>query len=611
MKAGSGKFPFRWKLMIVVSTLAVSATGITAYLIFSSTQTMILDVMGGRLMDIARTSVNSMTREDRDAIRFLNEEIRDKSIQDSNKILGIAPGDTLESLEKADSARLMKTDQFQRLVTILRNIKKSTVRISSDGKERKEQESNIKYAYMFVPVPQSKDHKILRFLADADYDTPDWENPIANLYGVKQSSFIRAFDGFPSAEDEFIADKWGTWLSAAVPIKDRNGDTIAILGLDYDATGEANKVRDLFYICVFSVVASLILALFLSYLLASFMSRPIAKLQDGALRVKERDYDTRVDVKTNDELGVLADTFNSMVEEIRAYSDYLQALNASYYRFVPREFLQHLGQESILNIRLGDQIQKEMTVLFSDIRSFTTISESLRPSENFNFLNSYLKQVGPVIRNSRGFIDKYIGDAIMALFPDAPKNAVEAAINMRLELLDFNEYRKKKGYQPIDIGVGLHTGVLMLGTIGEEERMESTVIADAVNLASRLEGLTKKMGSHIIVSEATLRQALEDMKINYRFMGKVRVKGKTRSVPVYEVLDGDPAELVDRKVAQKERFEQAVMLYHKKRFTDAEALFLSIYEAVPEDKAARIYLDRCKKYFNTEQDDPVFAPGDF
>ncbi|MBU45108.1 MAG: hypothetical protein CMN76_17995 [Spirochaetaceae bacterium] len=606
MKAGSGKFPFRWKLMLVVSTLAVTATGVTAYLIYSSTRTMILEVMGGRLMDVARTSVNSMTPRDLEYIKSLKETLQEKNTRSKSDVLQVAQGDTLESLKPKVAEELMEGDAFQRLVRILRNIKKSTVRVRESEEP---QNSNIKYAYMYVSTEASPDHRIIKFLADADYDTEGEENPIGNLYGVKQESFIKAFDGEPAAEKDFVADRWGTWLSAAVPVKDDSGETIAILGLDYDATGEVNKVNELFYICVFSVVAALVLSLVFSYILANLMSRPIAKLQDGALRVKDRDYETRVDVKTNDELGVLADTFNNMVEEIRAYSDYLQALNASYYRFVPREFLQHLGQESILNIQLGDQIQKEMTVLFSDIRSFTTISESLKPSENFNFLNSYLKRVGPIIRNSRGFIDKYIGDAIMALFPDTPRSAVEAAVNMRLELLDFNEYRKKNGYVPIDIGVGLHTGVLMLGTIGEEERMESTVIADAVNLASRLEGLTKKMGAHIILSEVTLRQTLEDMTVNYRFMGKVRVKGKTRSVPVYEVLDGDPPELVERKAAQKEKFEYGVMLYHKKRFDEAEATFLSIHESVPEDRAALIYLERCKKYSRAQVEDPVFDPS--
>lgn len=595
--------------MLVVSTLAVTATGTTAFLIYGSTRSMILEVMGGRLMDIARTSVNSMTDEDLDYIRELTREIKERNIRSKDEVLSVARGDTRESLKPEDAAELMETRAFQRLVYILRNIKKSTVKVRPEEDEV-QTESNIKYAYMYIPVEHSPDHKILQFLADADYDTEGEENPIGNLYGVKQRSFIEAIEGNASAEDDFVADRWGTWLSAAVPIRDESGKTIAILGLDYDASGEVNKVNELYYICVISVLMALVLSLVFSYILANLMSRPIGKLQDGALRVKERDYETRVDVKTNDELGVLADTFNSMVEEIRAYSDYLQALNASYYRFVPREFLQHLGQESILNIRLGDQIQKEMTVLFSDIRSFTTISESLKPSENFNFLNSYLKRVGPVIRNARGFIDKYIGDAIMALFPDSPRSAVEAAVNMRLELIDFNKYRRENGRVPIDIGVGLHTGVLMLGTIGEEERMESTVIADAVNLASRLEGLTKKMGAHIIVSEDTLRQALEDMEINYRFMGKVRVKGKTRSVPVYEILDGDEPETVERKVSRKEQFERGVMFYHKKQFDQAEATFLKIYEEVPEDKGALIYLERCKKYSRAVHEDPVFAAED-
>ncbi|MCB1169714.1 MAG: HAMP domain-containing protein [Leptospiraceae bacterium] len=595
-------------MMLVVSTLAVTATGVTAFLIYSNTKTMILEVMGGRLMDIARTSVNSMTPQDRQYVRDLTAELKKRNTRSKAEILRVKQGETLEALNEADSEELMEGEAFQRLVAILRSIKKSTVRVDPDA-EGGERESNIKYAYLYIAVDESPDHKKLMFLADADYDTEGFENPIGNYYGVKQKSFIEAIEGAPSAEEDFVEDKWGNWLSAAVPIKDRNGKTIAILGLDYDATGEVNKVRELYYICIISVVAALVLSLIFSYLLASLMSRPIGKLQDGALRVKDRDYETRVDVKTNDELGVLADTFNSMVEEIRAYSDYLQALNASYYRFVPREFLQHLGQESILNIRLGDQIQKEMTVLFSDIRSFTTISESLKPSENFNFLNSYLKRVGPVIRNSRGFIDKYIGDAIMALFPDSPRNAVEAAINMRRELLEFNKYRLENGYIPIDIGVGMHTGVLMLGTIGEEERMESTVIADAVNLASRLEGLTKKMGAHIIVSEDTLRQALEDVQVNYRFMGKVRVKGKTRSVPVYEIIDGDADELVEKKATRKDAFERGVMLYHKRRFDEAEATFLKIYEDVPEDKASLIYLERCRKYARANHEDPVFAEG--
>jgi two-component system sensor histidine kinase ChiS len=172
----------------------------------------------------------------------------------------------------------------------------------------------------------------------------------------------------------------------------------------------------------------------------------------------------------------------------------LSKINIAYGRFVPHEFLKFLERESIVDVQLGDQVQKEMTVLFADIRSFTSLSERMSPKENFDFLNAYLSRVSPVIRNHNGFIDKYIGDAVMALFPQTADDAVQAAIEMQKQVSLYNSYRQENGYDPIAIGIGLHSGTLMLGTVGESQRMESTVIADAVNLASRLEGLTKVYG---------------------------------------------------------------------------------------------------------------------
>ena len=211
----------------------------------------------------------------------------------------------------------------------------------------------------------------------------------------------------------------------------------------------------------------------------------------------------------------------------------LAKINAAYGRFVPHDFLRFLGHESIVDVRLGDQIQKEMTVLFSDIRSFTTISEAMTPQENFNFINSYLSRVNPVIRAHQGFIDKYIGDAIMALFPESADDAVRAAVEMQKQVIIYNQDRQLSNHPPITIGIGLHAGTLMLGTIGEEERMESTVIADAVNLASRLEGLTKVYGAGILVSGSILERLGKREKYMCRFVDRVTVKGKEAAVSVY------------------------------------------------------------------------------
>ncbi|MFW6295877.1 MAG: ATP-binding protein [Halothece sp.] len=273
----------------------------------------------------------------------------------------------------------------------------------------------------------------------------------------------------------------------------------------------------------------------------------------------------------------------------------LAKINIAYGRFVPHEFLRFLEKESIVELELGDQILKEMTVLFSDIRSFTTLSETMTPKENFDFLNSYLSQVGPVIRNHNGFIDKYIGDAVMALFPQSPEEAIQAAIAMQQKVELYNRERMGTGYPFLDIGVGIHTGNLMLGTIGEEQRMESTVIADAVNLASRLEGLTKVYGADIVVSEETLLTLTNPQSFCTRFLGRVQVKGKRQLVGVVEVYDTDSELVKEGKNATKTEFEQAVSLYHNEAFAEAQRLFEEIWQQNQQDQAASLYIERCQQ----------------
>ena len=274
----------------------------------------------------------------------------------------------------------------------------------------------------------------------------------------------------------------------------------------------------------------------------------------------------------------------------------LAKLTLAYSRFVPRNFLKFLEKESIIDVQIGDQVQQEMTVMFSDIRSFTTLSESLTPQETFNFINSYLSQVSPVIRQHKGFIDKYIGDAIMALFPESANDAVQAAIAMQKQVVIYNKQRQQKNAIPIAIGIGLHTGNLMLGTIGESERMETTVIADAVNLASRLEGLTKLYGAGILISHNTLCCLDYSQEQCFRFLDRVMVKGKKSAVAVFEVYDGDPVNIKQLKTQTQARFEVAVFLYYQQQFEEAQGIFQEVLQINPQDKAAMLYVKRCQKY---------------
>jgi class 3 adenylate cyclase len=215
----------------------------------------------------------------------------------------------------------------------------------------------------------------------------------------------------------------------------------------------------------------------------------------------------------------------------------VEQINQSLERFIPREVLGFLNKTTITEIGLGDYAELQMTVFFLDIRDFTALSETMTPQQNFRFINSFLKLFGPVIRQHNGFVDKYLGDGLMALFPGAPDDAVRAALNMRDKLQAYNTGRLNGGYNAIRFGIGIHSGPLMLGTIGENRRMDSTVISDTVNAASRLEGLTKKYACDILVSGATVG-ALKDKgaDLAFEFVANETVKGKTKAIDVYRVL---------------------------------------------------------------------------
>lgn len=286
---------------------------------------------------------------------------------------------------------------------------------------------------------------------------------------------------------------------------------------------------------------------------------------------------------------------NELLARIRTHIQ-LSKINLSYARFVPDEFLRHLGRESILDVRLGDQIQREMTILFSDIRSFTALSEQMTPKQNFDFINDYLSRISPLIRMHEGYIDKYLGDGIMALFPHTAQDALDAAMEMLQELALLNQERLEQGYVPIQVGVGLHTGLLMLGTIGEAERMEGTVISDAVNTASRLEGLTKLYGSTLIISESVLARLDDPEAHPLRYLGQVRVKGKSESIGIYEVLEAWLSPDYALRYRSLADFEAAVQAYFARDIETAASGFEAVLAANPDDRAASYYLQRCERF---------------
>jgi adenylate cyclase len=295
----------------------------------------------------------------------------------------------------------------------------------------------------------------------------------------------------------------------------------------------------------------------------------------------------------------LSDRINTIKRDLINHQifalDVQTRMTNSFARFVPKEFLKYLSKESIVDVELGNQVQKNMTVLFSDIRSFTTLSEQMTPQENFNFLNSYLKRVGPIVRSNNGFIDKYIGDAVMALFSESPEDAINTAIQMQRNIFEYNTQRKNNNYQEILIGIGLHCGNLMLGTIGEENRMEGTVISDDVNLTSRIESLTKYYDVSILISSRLLKKLQNKNQYNYRVIDSVIVKGKNKPITLIEILDEQTTKYYDLKIKTKSQFIKAIKLYRERLIDEAFKIFNEIStEMNGLDTVIEIYKDRCK-----------------
>jgi class 3 adenylate cyclase/ActR/RegA family two-component response regulator len=268
-------------------------------------------------------------------------------------------------------------------------------------------------------------------------------------------------------------------------------------------------------------------------------------------------------------------------------------------RFVPNEFIKSLGKERITDVILGDQAHQDVSVLFTDIRDYTTLSEGMTPMDNFDFINAFNQRIGPHIQAHHGFINQYLGDAIMALFTESPQHGLKASVVIQKIIQKYNRERVRKGRQAIRVGMGLHTGPLIMGITGDEKRMDAAIISDTVNTASRIESLSKYFQAKILLSEASLQGLSDQTEFNFRFLGKVRVKGKNNTLRIYECFDGDEPAMAEKKLISKETFNQGMDAYIDKKFAEATLAFQDVLKQNQEDQIARLFLQKSGQYIAT------------
>ena len=266
----------------------------------------------------------------------------------------------------------------------------------------------------------------------------------------------------------------------------------------------------------------------------------------------------------------------------------------SFSRFVPRPFLEQLGRQQIGDVGLGDAVKVDVTVAFSDVRGFTELSEGSSAVESFELLNRYLGRMEPAIRRNGGFIDKYFGDGVMSLFINGSDGALAAAIDMNRALEVFNTERPAT--VPIRMGIGIHAGEVMLGTVGSVDRLDTTVIGDTVNTASRLEGATKDFCGAVLVSRQVLERLTDPGRYLLREVGRITVLGKTEVVEVHEVLAARRARDAETAADSRATFAEALSHWYVADFASAGRLFRRCLAAAPSDQLAGQYAQRCENY---------------
>jgi len=269
-----------------------------------------------------------------------------------------------------------------------------------------------------------------------------------------------------------------------------------------------------------------------------------------------------------------------------------RTLSAAAQRFVPHDLLRILNKQSITDVQLGENADRVMAIMFSDIRGFSGLAERMSPQENFDFVNEYFGRIGPVIRLHRGFILKYMGDGMMAAFPGGAGEALRAGVDVLQSLAVYNEERSSAGLAPIQIGIGVHVGLMRLGIVGEADRIQGDAISDEVNLAARVEGLTKDFNVPFLVTDAALRALTDGSRFRTRALANTQVRGKAKPIAIHECFEADPPDQRALKQRTQPLFEQALARYLAGDLWEAGHLFEQVRAENPQDAAVAYYLRR-------------------
>jgi class 3 adenylate cyclase/HAMP domain-containing protein len=396
----------------------------------------------------------------------------------------------------------------------------------------------------------------------------------------------------------FEEDSAYSTISAYAKINDKNNTGKYYLMVSTDNSSLYIQRNEMFgQVVIYCLLVIIALTLLLVFMCLNTM-RIIKKATKTVKEISNGNLSARVNYKSKDELGQICSEVNEMGKSLETMFEEKDKTEQFYYKFVPEKFRELLGKENFTDLSLGDAKSCELTVLFCDIRGFSINSEMMTAKENFAFANIIYGKMGPIVRKNNGFVDKYIGDAVMGLFENAD-DAVRCGIELYKSIVLDPRTAQELNVSDINIGIGVHTGMAMVGIVGEEERLSGTVISETVNMSSRLESLTKQYKTAMLISKSTLDRMNDPDSMDLRYLGIVQVAGVNEVEALYEVLDC----LADDKRAQRSantgELREAIRLFSLGRRKEAETALKQLKDSGRSDYVTDLYLD----YISNMSDD--------
>jgi adenylate cyclase len=447
--------------------------------------------------------------------RALYNELRDKALSVAATTATLIDGDLHRQLQtRADE----NSDAYHQLETALRRAR--------DANQR--EDTYIKWVYTLMPARE--DASVVVFGVDAE-ETFAEKSHVGDVYRRINSAPVKY--GVLYAEQQMQEDAWGTWLSAYAPVKDRAGQTVAVVGVDMAASRVAFKLRPLLYALLLSLAVGLLLGACVAVVHSGRVSRPLSDLRAAAERIGQGELTARVNSTRRDEFGEVARALDTMAEGLQER----ETVKAAFARYVSGQVLETVLRSGQMPAVAG--ARRRVTVLFSDIRGFTGLSERLRPEQVVELLNEYFESMVDVVFRYHGTLDKFIGDGLMVIFgapvddPEQEEHAVQAAVEMQREVRRLCAKWELEGRTQIRIGIGINSGYAVVGNIGSSKRLEFTAVGDTVNLAARLESATKELSTDILISESTYDAVRGACAA--RRCGEIHVKGRSEPVVTYAV----------------------------------------------------------------------------